>query len=160
MRFPFSKKPSKTSPARGAPAMNPARAQRELFLDSLLLKAWHREGRDGAPEGSALRSLLEQPRSAHLRALLTSPEELARFILDWLKAGPRAATPEGQSTEFCEFFQVIQLTLAMNDRELSLHLHTAPATVAQWASGTGAPHPLAREGILFRLAKVAQKRFP
>lgn len=142
-----------------------ARADHGHFLDALLLQAWHRE--DGSrpvaaslPDAATLRALLNDARNAHLRVLLVPPNELARFILEWLKAAPRAATPQEESRRFCELFQAIQRVLATHDRDLSLLLHIAPATVAHWANGTVAPHPLARDGILFKLARVAQTKYP
>jgi hypothetical protein len=164
MRYPFSKKAR--TPALPPPAAGQgARADLASFLDALLLQAWHRErgprpGPAILPDCATLRALLNHPRHAHLRVLLVPSPELARFILDWLKAADPAPTPAEASRRFCEFFQAIQRFLGASDRDLSLLLHIAPATVWQWATGALAPHPLAREAILFKLAKVAQKSYP
>jgi hypothetical protein len=133
MRNPFSKKAR--TPNLSRPAGEGVRAELELSLDALLLQAWHRErgARPGSPptppDAATLRALLSQPRHAHLRVLLVPSPEIARFILDWLKVGVQAPTPLEASRQFCEFFQAIQRRLGTTDRDLSLLLHTAPATV-------------------------------
>jgi hypothetical protein len=164
MRYLFTKKAPKTDLRRRVADEGP-RCDLDPLLDALLLQAWHRERGEGPlpqslPDSAALRALLGQPRYAHLRVLSVPSKELARFILNWLKVGVRAPTPQGQSSQFCELLHAIQRILTVSDRDLSFLLHIDPATVARWVNGTGAPHPLARDGILFKLAKVAQRKYP
>jgi hypothetical protein len=65
---------------------------------------------------------------------------------------------DGERSAFGDLFGTAQVTLELDDAELSKLLKVSRPTIGRWVRGESSPHPIGRKPIFVALAKVAKAK--